>query len=263
MIQVSSSGTAARQTKSLRKGLQVLKAFSANGQELSLTQVATLNRLPKSTASRILGTLSNEGFLYRNPGTGTYRLGAVLLHLGRLVKENVRIRDVAIPHMEKVSSQYGELVHLAILNDDREVVSLEATPSRYSLRSSVHLGGRAELHCTGVGKAILAFLDPREIRQILKAKRKRYTSRTLTSERGLLRELVSIRAQGYAVDDMEHEEGVRCVAAPIRDADGATVGAISISGPAARIGLDRVPEFARSVKDVALKISRDLGYASQ
>ncbi len=252
-----------RQTKSLRKGLQVLKAFSANGQELSLTQIASLNRLPKSTASRILGTLSNEGFLYRNPATGTYRLGAVLLHLGRLVKENVRIRDVAVPHMADVSSQYGELVHLAILNNDREVVSLEATPSRFSLRSSVHLGGRVELHCTAVGKAILAFLDPEEIRRTLKLKRKKYTPRTITSARGLLQELAKIRAQGYAVDNMEHEEGVRCIGAPIRDADGATVGAISISGPAARIHADRVPELARSVKEIALRISRDLGFASQ
>jgi IclR family transcriptional regulator, KDG regulon repressor len=187
----------------------------------------------------------------------------VLVHLGRLVKENVRIRDVAVPHMERISSQYGELVHLAILNDDREVVSLEATPSRFNLRSNIHLGGRADLHCTGVGKAILAFLDPEEIRRILKAKRKRYTSRTITGERGLLRELATIRARGYAVDNMEHEEGVRCIAAPIRDVDGKTVGAISISGPSARIGLDRVPELARSVKEVALRISRDLGFASQ
>lgn len=259
----SGTGQGPKETKSLRKGLQILKTFSADGQELSLTEIASRNRMPKSTASRILGTLTNEGFLFRDPGTASYRLGSELLHLGGLVRQKTNLRGVAIPHMQKVSTQYGELVHLAILNEDQEVVSLEATPSRFNLRSDVHLGGKAELHCTGVGKAILAFLDPKDIRRLLKAKRRKYTANTITGERELLQEIARIRSQGYAVDDMEHEDGVRCIAAPITAGDGKAIGAISISGPATRIGLDRVPKLARSVREVARRISRDLGFALQ
>jgi len=248
--------------KSVQRAIRVLKSFTSDNPEMELSKIAKKDNLPKSTTHRILNTLKREGFISQNKTNGKYKLGSGLFELGNLAFKSVELREVTLPYLEKLSRECGEAVHLGVLRDE-EIVSVEVSPSEvglFNLKVGIYVGDRAPLYCTGVGKATLAFQPEGKIRQILKKKRKKFTKNTIVEKERLEQELQKIREKGYAVDNMEHEKGVRCVAAPIRNHTGRVFGALSISGPSVRVTKENIPELAGKGKKVAKQISKELGF---
>ncbi|NOY09687.1 MAG: IclR family transcriptional regulator [Spirochaetes bacterium] len=246
--------------KSVYKAVKILELIS---QEKSLTvpEISRILDLPKSSTYEIIITLLSAGILEKQHDTNAYHLGPKLVEFGVRAQENLEVRRISRPFLQDLNRELDETVHLTILDDD-EVLYVECFESTKSLRTYSVIGVRAPLYCTAVGKAILAMQDRDEIeRIILKSGLKRYTENTLTSKDKLLKELKITAERGYAIDDIEHEEGVRCIGAPIFDFSGNVYASISISGPTQRITPEKVPGMGELIKKVALNISKKMGYS--
>jgi len=247
--------------KSFRKAVAILEAFSIREPRLPLTEIAQRAGLPLSTAHRILRTLHAVGFIARDRDRDQYRLGLRLLELGSIVLSNMELHREALPFIEALARESGETIHLGIF-DGIQVISIEKIDSPHGLASNVTIGKGAPAYCTGVGKALLAFQPDDVVAAVCRQGLTRKTPNTITSPRRLRQELTRIRSLGYAVDNMEHEIGVRCVAAPIRNHTGTVIASLSISGPASRLRDADVPRLAQRVKETARKLSQQLGHRS-
>jgi len=162
--------------------------------------------------------------------------------------------------LRSLNEELDETVHLTIL-DGWEVLYVECFESIKQLRTYSVIGVRAPLHCTAVGKAILAFFTEKQVSEMIKAMGlPRFTGNTITDRQDLDRELAEIRKRGYAVDDAEHEEGVRCIGAPIRNHEAQVMASISVSGPSQRITPERDERVGRLLISKTEEISRRLGY---
>jgi DNA-binding IclR family transcriptional regulator len=246
--------------KSVEKALQILEAFNISHPELSVAELEDILSLPKVSIYRFLRVLLRRGFITQNPQTRKYRLGIKVFELGSVVLRNMELRKAAFPLIEELSQRSGETVHLGIL-DGHEVVSIEGAESGYSLRISSPIGKRVYPHSTGIGKAILAFLQDEKIEEIIKEKGlPRFMKNTITEPEELKKELQLIQERGYAVDNEENEPGVRCVAAPILDSSHHVIASVSISGPSVRITPAKIPGLAEMVIETSQKISGALGY---
>lgn len=244
--------------KSVVRAIKIIECFSQSEFELDLSEIVHKTKLPKATVHRILATLKNGGLVDQDPENRKYKLSLKLFELGSLVFGRLKLREVALPLIEELSKESGETVHLGILDKD-EVISIEKVDSSFSLRHSIYIGKRAPAYCTGVGKALLAFQPQDKIRSFFQNKRKKYTANTITDADELEEELDRVRKEGFAVDNMEHEEGVRCVATSIRNYEGKVIASISISGPSIRITEEKIPQFALMVRKTAETISKKLG----
>lgn len=250
----------ARPVAAVVRAAAILRVFSHERPTLHFSQIVDAVGLPKSTTHRLLLTLIDVGFVEQRQD-GTYALGIGLFEVGSLAYANVSLRAIAQPFVRQLMDQTKETVHMGVL-DGFEVVSLEQASSPHSLRAEVYVGKRAPLHCTAVGKAILAFVESGPWLQRLWANGfDRYTSDTITDPAALRAELEGVRKRGFAVDNEEHEVGVRCVGAPIRDASGTVVGSLSISGPSARVTPESVTDLSRRLLQATRQISAALGYA--
>ena len=250
------------QLKSVGKALQILEAFNIDRSELSVAELENILSLPKVSIYRFLRILVKRGFIAQNPQTRKYRLGIKVFELGSLVLKDMELRKVAFPLIEGLSQNSGETVHLGVL-DRHQVVSIEGTESGYSLRISLPLGKRVYLHSTGIGKAILAFLEDGEIDEIIeKQGLPSFMPNTITDLISLKKEIQIIRKRGYAVDNEENEPGVCCVAAPILDSSNHVIASISISGPTVRITGKNIPNLAKMVIETSRRISTALGYVA-
>jgi len=246
-----------KNVRSISRAIRILEAFG-EGSSFSVTEISKKLKLPKSSVYEILSTLTEEGVMEKV--SNQYHLGLKLLELGYTVRHNLELSRVSPPLLKRLNESLDETVQLTILNGD-EVLYLEGFESSKQLRTFFALGDRAFLHCTAVGKAILAFLPGSEIERIIAGKGlKKYTSNTLVDKERLLEDLRATVARGYSIDNMEHEEGVRCVAAPIRNREGRVIASVSVSGPANRIMPERDAEIAEQVIKTAGEISRRLGY---
>lgn len=219
--------------KSLVRAMSVLECFSQKEPELGVTEIASRLNMQKSTIFNILTTFQDLGYLIKNPVNNKYQLGYKLLHLGYIVSSNMSIRQQFIPQMKQIANACGEVCYLGLL-DHMEVLYVEATYPNTQIQTRNILGERAPLHCTGLGKAMLAYMDPGEVNQVLSGPLTSFTKCTITDPDVLRNELEEIRNNGYAVDNMEHEFGVRCVAVPFFSIDGKVMGAVSVSGPSPR-----------------------------
>lgn len=259
----SSSGDHGGLVHSVLKALDVLEAFSQEEPVLGVTELSRRLGLAKSTTHSLLATLKSRGYVEEDPATNRYHLGVKLLELSQAVRANVEIRDRASTLLRELAQFSREAVYLTVLHGDHSVYiyAIEA-PGRILARSAI--GGRAPLHCTAVGKAKLAFQPPEEIDRIIRrVGLRRFTPNTITDPEKLKAELALVRERGYAVDNEEHEIGIRCVGAPIRDETGAVIASCSISGPAGRMTDERIAELAPQVMRVAAAISQRLGYSGR
>jgi len=244
---------------SVKRAAAILSLLGKEGR-LSLTQICRTLRIPKSTTFSILETLEAERIVEKDEPTGTFSLGIRLLELGQEAQKNFELRKVASPYLQQLNHALDETVHLTVLDDD-EVLYVECFDSSKRLRTYSVIGIRGPLHCTAVGKAILAFLDDdQKIRLVNRLELVKFTPNTITERKALLEDLDLVRRRGYSVDDVEHEEGVRCVGAPVYDNKGRACASISISGPTQRITKERVEELAARAKETARYISERLGY---
>lgn len=248
-----------RLVNSVVRAIHILESFNYN-EKMGVTEISKRLGLPKSTTHVIVNTLVHEGILEKDINTNHYQLGLKLFELGNRARSNLEIRKIATPYLKELNEFFDETVHLTIL-DNYEVLYIECFESTKRLRTYSVIGVRAPLHCTAVGKAIMAFLPEKEIEKVIEEKGlQRFTENTITEKEHLMKELDKVRKLGYAVDNMEHEEGVRCVGAPLRNHLGNVFASISVSGPSQRLESKKIPDIAKRVMSVANEISRKMGF---
>lgn len=245
--------------RSVLRSLSILEAVALHSREpMRLVDVVARTGLPKTTCHRLLSVLTHEGLL-RVDNQGRFGPGALLLAMGMNFLRQTDIRTLALPHMEKLTERTQETCHLGILQFPW-VVYLEKVESPLAVRMHSEVGAVNPLYCTGLGKALLAYATPELIESVRSRPLERRTDNTITTSQGLLQELECIRSQGFAIDDVENEEGIRCVGAPIFDHDGEAIAAISLAGPANRLTLDVAHQLGAVVAQSALEVSRQLGF---
>jgi len=218
--------------------------------------------IDKSTVYRFLVSLIDLGFVYQDPQTEKYGLTLKLFEIGMSVLERLELWREAEPTINEIARTTGETVHLAALDED-ELVYIGKVDSMRTLRVSMmsRIGQSAPAYCTGVGKILLAYLPNNQLDRILKKNKPvPYTENTIVSRADLDRELFSIREKGYAIDNEEHEVGVRCVAAPIRNNNSVVCGAVSVSVPTVRLPDKEIPRYRDIVVKGAKEISTRMGY---
>lgn len=243
----------------VQKSIRILSLL-AESSDLGLSEIARTLELPKSSVHGILETLGGEKLVERDDATGKFHLGVKLVELGNRARLELDICRIAAPFLQGLSVEFDETVHLTVLDRD-EVLYVDCIESQRRLRTYSVIGVRAPLYCTSVGKAILAFLGDDEIRRIAREKGlMKITERTIDSEEKLFAEVSRVRKAGFAIDDMEHEEHLRCVGAPIRNARGEAFASLSLSGPAERNTYERIELMAPFVVRAGQEISRRLGY---
>lgn len=243
------------------KTLDYLERCGSSG--AGVTEVAKALGVHKSTASRLLATLRTRGYVTRDELTGKYSLGIRLVELAKAKLEQFDLRTYARPYLEELSKLTRETIHLAIMEQDR-LVYIDKIDSTHLLIMRSKIGYRISPHCTALGKAILAVLPEEKRNAVLEGlELHRFTANTITAPIELQKHLDLVAAQGFACDDEEHEEGIRCVAAPIRDHSQAVLGAISISAPTTRMSRQRMKELGLVVKNVCGRLSRSLGYKEE
>jgi len=243
--------------KSLVKVVAILDALSTTRRSMSLAEISAATGFPHSTTHRLAASMREVGLLDQDRHRDRYRLGLKLFELGNVVLANMDLHREARPLVDALSRISGHLVHLAIFDGRHAVVIHRADPAPEG-GTPLTLIEAAPVHCTSVGKAILAFQPPETIEAVVSAGLKRFTDATITSERKLKAELKAVRMRGYAVDDGEHQPGIRCVGAPIRDPSGRVVAGLSVSGPARNLRKDQVSELAKIVIHHASLVSAKL-----
>lgn len=251
----SGRGTATPPTSMIERMTLILDAFDSTTPTLTLLGLSERTGLPRSTVHRILDQMIRLRWLAHTPGG--YRLGLRVLELGGLAGEHNELREVVGPLLYDLSQRTGMIGHLAVL-DGREVLILDRAGGRSRVAIPTRIGGRLPAHCTAVGKALLATLEPGIAETSLRGSTAR-TARTIVDRAELHRELARIRnRQGVAVDTEESLPGVACVAVPIRGR-GVAVAAISLSGTVngERSALDTA-RLARALAEVAKEASRAL-----
>ncbi|WP_273888099.1 IclR family transcriptional regulator [Rubrobacter naiadicus] len=244
--------------ETLARGLSLLVAFGEGGGGKTLTELARAAGLPKPTAMRMLRTLEEFGFVSREGRL--YHVGPRCLSLGNLYDLDEDLRCWSLPVMRELTQKVGEVVQLAVLKG-REILYLERTEPRRSVTVVLSRPGSTRpAHCTALGKALLAFGGEKEREEYLAVDRlESRTSRSITSPEALRAELEVTRERGYAVDDTESDEEVRCVAAPIFDGEGRCIAAMSVSAPAYRLPEERQAALGALVREYAGRVTHTYG----
>lgn len=236
------------------KALKILELFNVRGKELTVTEINNLLTLNKASTFRIIKNLEDAGYLEKDPDTLKYRLGLRIYYLGSLAEPNATIRKIARPFLEILNEQCGETVHLAVLHQG-EALYLDKIEGKKTIRVITRIGTKLPAHCSGVGKTLLSALTEETLEKIIREKGlPRFTANTITDPNALKAELEQIQKRGYAIDNEEIEEGLKCAAAPLHDSDGKVLAAISISAPSESFNKE-ISTFVSTVKKIAQEIS--------
>lgn len=245
--------------QSVQRAATLLKAFAGGAPEQGVTELSRAVNLHKSTVSRLLATLEREGLVERVPGAEKYRLGFEIVRLAGQAPHFHDLRSAAQPILDRLADDSRETVNLAVLDDD-EVVNVQQVSGPHLVRDVNWVGRRTPLNCVANGKALLAYQPSDTIERVLSGPLPRFTARTITNQERLRAELAQVRAQGYAVALGEIEEGLHAVAAPVRNATGQVIAAVSVSGPAYRVTPDRIAALGELTTRAADTLSERLGH---
>lgn len=241
------------------KSVKILETIG-KGKPLGISEISRELNIPKSSAHSILQTLESEGFVEKNGDTNKYNLGTSLIELGYRAQNDLAICRIARPYLNGINRETDETVHLTLLDND-EVLYVDCVESKRRLRTYSVIGIRAPLYCTAVGKAIMAELSDSHVKQIIGSKGlPRLTDMTITNENTLFQDLSETRIRGYSIDNMEHEDHLICVGAPIKNAAGEIFASLSVSGPSNRMSKERIGQIGNLVKNSTMEISRKLGF---
>jgi DNA-binding IclR family transcriptional regulator len=240
------------------KVLQILERLDQAPGGLLLREIVTLTDINKSTAYRFLSHLENEGYVFRDHN-GYYMVGPKLAKLGNGVTYQATLCRASDEILDKLRAETGETVNLAVL-DQTEILYLSVFQSQHTFRMVSEIGARRPLHCTALGKVILAYLPPAHQKKIVATLHfERLTPQTIMSEEQLSADLLRVHRRGYAIDDEEAVVGACCIAVPLLTQKHTVIGAISISGPNVRVTKRQVPEFAamlhKAAEEIALRLN--------
>jgi len=246
--------------KVLDKSLSVLELLLQKGSSMNMIELSEKLGFYPSTTHRILDTLKHRGYVEQNSHTQKYQLGLKALELGMAKLHQMDLVREATPCLKELVNQCNETVHLGVL-EEGEVLYLAKEESSQTIRMISYVGKRAPLHCTALGKVLLAYLSEEERKKILGEKvLPRFTENTITNRRELEKELSKVKKQGFALDREENEKNVRCIAAPIRNHQGKVIAALSISSPIFRIDKNAQNNLKEALLEISKKISKRLGY---
>ena len=246
-------------TGALDKGLNLLARVCDAPSPPRFTDLLHETGLPKATLHRLLGALVEHRLLQVDARDQGYRVGLRALEMAQQSWQELDVRSAAADEILRLGVKTGETVHLAVL-DDTEVVYIDKVESSQRIRMFSAIGKRGPLHCTGVGKAMLAFVeDGTRERLIARLPLRRFTPHTFATRPALEKHLAEIRRRGYAKDLEEHELGIRCAAAPIFDYRGQVVASVSVTAPSFRLTLEHLDTIAPAVVEAARNITRKLG----
>jgi len=253
--------------QTVSNALRMLEVFYDEN-EMGVSDLARRLDLHKNNAFRLLATLELAGYIQQSPSTELYHLGPRCLELGQAFARSHTLMNQARPVLEELVRSFGETAHLGVLRDD-EVVHLDGVlPDRLVL-TGLRVGERLPAHCTALGKVLLAARIAHHSSETSDVSSgdafasrilRRYTDATQTDPAKLLDELRGVAIQGYALDMDEYAPGLRCVAAPVRDASSRVIGAISLSSPSLRMSEELIHgDGARAVTAAANRLSQRLG----
>lgn len=239
------------------KACDVLDLVAGFNRPVRFVELLDHSPFPKATLYRFLQTLTNQGMLNYDPDRQSYAPGMRLVRLAHAAWTQSSLAPVARPHLDALSRDLGETVHLAQL-DANQVLYVDKRNAADPVEMFSQAGKVGPAYCTGVGKAMLAFLPEKALNVALSQQSYfRFTPTTLASEKELRSELEAIRACGYAFDREEHEPGIICIAAPVLTSGGRMLGALSITGPTSRTDLKQLEEWAPRVLQTADDIGRE------
>ncbi|QPC81366.1 IclR family transcriptional regulator [Phototrophicus methaneseepsis] len=243
------------EVQSLARGLKILNQFIDSDHSLGITELANELHIDKSTVSRLVKTFVNYGYLQPEVGSRRFVPGHRLEEFSWSLQNQTPLRAKAKRYLNWLVEQTDECAHTAVYSQGGTLV-IDDVEGKGALRVVGNTGRVIPLHCTAVGKGLIAFGN-----YPLPTKLNPYTERTITRPHDLKQHLETIRQQGYALDDEEHEPGVRCIAAPVYNYAGIAIATIGISGPTVRITPIRVKAVADLVMRAASGLSQELGFA--
>ena len=244
--------------QSVSHALDVLEEFRNDVDELGVTELSKKLKLHKNNVFRILATLQARNYIEQNKANENYRLGIKCLELGQTFIQQRGMLKQAKPILTDLAEKSGETSYVSILRSD-DVVYLDSVETSSTVRVVSRLGLHMPIHATAAGKAIIAFESEEEVRKRFAKDMPRYTRNTIGAIDDLLKNLAVAREKGYATDLEEFEEGLRCIAAPIRDYTRKVIGAVSVSGPAHRLTDEKIektvgPEVTRSSRELSTRL---------
>ena len=252
--------SAAASNQTAEKLLLVLEALARQTQPVKLVDLAHQVGMNQSTCYRFVAALQNAGYAAQDKESGKYILNLKLCSLAEMIKDRVSVTSLLHAFVAEASALFQESAHL-VQEENRQIVYIDnVTISSQSLITRQYIGRTAPMYCTGVGKSILAFLSPREVERVWNATDIQvFTPATIVTLENLFQDLEGVRQRGFAYDNEEHEEGVRCIAAPIFNWEGTPTGAVSISAPTSRLTDETVERLAPQLLSVSNEISQLLG----
>lgn len=242
-------------SEAVKRALTILECLDSSRRGLNISELSRRLNLPKSSTHVIVLTLEKLGYLEKQPDGILYSLGLKSYLLGQGIVQTLHLADTAEPYMKALAKDLHLAVHLAVPDKDQGVF-IQKVSAPGSIELDTYVGRRMDLHCTGVGKVILAF-GPADIRDHMLSKKiyMRHTEKTITNPRMLTQEIHQVRKSGYAVDDEEEELGIRCVAVPIYDDAQRFLAALSVSGSLRQVSIDSIERIFRQLQSTAVQIS--------
>jgi DNA-binding IclR family transcriptional regulator len=243
---------------SLDKSLQLIDILCQHPRGLSLQDLSRHLGLPKSSVHHILATFLPHQYVFQDPETKKYTLGFKFLSVAKVITDNLDLRRVARPHLQRLGAACGEAVHLAVLRGGRVVYIDKIDNVGGGLSLATYVGFATDPHAAAGGKVLLSELERDRVAALFQGQRlKRYARNTITSLEELFGQLELVKSQGFSLDDEEYYEGVRCVAAPIR-LHGRIVAALSITGSIFTMTTERIE---RELIGLAVQTGRDISAA--
>lgn len=242
------------EVQSLDRAVGLLEAL-ASGEGMGLSEVARHSELPPSTVHRLLMTLSRRGLVAHDPATGLWTVGVGLFRIGSAYLRIRKLPEIARPVIRQLLHEVGETVNVSML-DQREIVCVAQAESHAAVRAFFRLGRRLPLHASAAGKAILAAAPDTLLDELLETVvLERFTDKTHRSRKALLADVAEVKERGWALDDEEHTVGMQCVSAAILNEWSEPAGALSVSAPSVRMGMERATELGDRVRETALTLS--------
>lgn len=246
--------------QSVDRALKIIEILKDRSDGIGVTELSNMLEVSKSTAHRLLMSLYNADFVQQDKDNEKYLLGFKFIELGEIVSKNIDIKNIVHPYLYNLGNITGETAYLAVKNKN-QINYIDKIESSKTIRMFSNIGKSAPLYCTGVGKAIFAFLPESEIINIVdKIDFVKYTKNTIITKDDILKELEDIKNLGYAIDNEEHELGIRCLAAPILNYNNDVIAGISVAIPIMRLNDKKFENILKEVLNASNSISKALGY---
>lgn len=243
-----------KKSSTVLKALKIIEEVGDHRNGVALGDVAAAVELDRSTAYRLLGTLVDAGYLIRSEETKRYRLSYKLISISRYLLADIGPEDIIRKKLEELARITQEAAHFSVLDGNQAVIRLRAKGS-HMLSVAFKIGDRSDLHCTSIGKVLLAYQDAKYLDKFLTRPLPKVASKTITDPDKLRLELERVRRQGHAFDELEFAEDMCCVAAPLFGPRGKLLGGINLAGPRSRLGPARMEELAQILVTAAKELS--------